>query len=210
MKRFSFTLLETLLAASILALIASTAFFWYRKEETSRMRLDTIKARVMEEANADFQLRELFSGVDEDSDFFSKESGSMSSSLVLIFNHGVHQSPYLSGKVLGELYLDADQRLILMVWPHPKQSVREPFLEKVILEGVESLSFDFYYPKPSSDLIVDPDKIGIEPKIGWQSFWERRFGKLPALVKLKIAREGKDYTFVYDLLQVSNPIRVER
>ncbi len=200
------TLLETLLAVSLLSVLLLFIFGYFKEvAEISRM--------TEEEQRESFRMRYVESrlgflfehAVDEKSSgrrfFFYTESagkGSLFPSLVLTFDNKVRRSPTFSGDVLGKLYVDASGRLKLAIWPLHLENPHEEMHEEVLMENVEAIRFWFYSPpekvKSSKDTAgpnpIDPEKKTPE-KDRWLEEWLNSYKQLPALVKVIITEKPR-------------------
>lgn len=139
-----------------------------------------------------------------------------SPSLVFTFDNGFVSDPMFSGPVLARLFLNKGA-LRLAIWPLPRcaRQGNPPMLQEVLLENVESLSFDFYNPqpatgapKPEKEIFPKPTE---EPAINlWTLFWSIGFRQLPAIVTVKVKRknDAEVKTFSFVLPNCTKPIVV--
>lgn len=202
MRKRAFSLVEMIISLGLFSLLLGTLFFWYHSLSKQKGEQNKLKGPLMEERYAFQRLQHilgktdpyLFSALDD-------------SSVTFIFDRGPAPTPEFSGPVLGRLYHDPENKwLCLGVWPHPKSGKNEPCETTLLLDGVAKCSFEFYSPPDPFKKIVDPEEIGKpRPIEGWQSQWSSTYNRLPALVKMKIARdeskgiEKHEFEFLFDL-----------
>lgn len=154
-RRLHMTLLETLIAMSLLGVLLVILFSFFRElsvlsqaaeikqKESFQMRyvenrLSYVFERIVNERSSG---RDFYFYLQPPAPDFSKDP-----SLVFTFDNGVRNNPYYSGDVLARLYLDFEQKLHLTIWP---LRVEKPFLymhDEILLQGVKQIQFSFYAP----------------------------------------------------------------
>jgi hypothetical protein len=201
-KRKSFmTLLETLIAVSILSILLVFVFGFFRE-------LSVISRMAEQSQKESFQMRYLesrlgfiFERIVNENDtrrpfyFYTQPSNpdfSHFPSLILTFDNEVRLDPHFSGDVLGRLYVDVDGRLCLAIWP---LFVSEPFQhlqEEVLADHVVNLRYSFYAaPERMTDSNevtsrdIDPENKTPE-KDKWQDEWFETYKQMPCMMKLLV------------------------
>jgi hypothetical protein len=214
MKRFRYqrkahmTLLETLIAVSILSVLLVFVFGFFRElSEISRMteesqkqsfhmrylesRLGFIFERVVNEN--EYKTRPFF--------FYTQPTNrnfSSAPSLILTFYNEVRLDPTFSGDVLGRLYVDLDKRLCLATWPLHVSDSNQYLQEEVLMENVIDVSYSFYAApervKDGKEIDtgekIDPEKKTPE-KDKWHDEWLITYKQMPSIVKL-VVKVAKD------------------
>jgi prepilin-type N-terminal cleavage/methylation domain-containing protein len=199
MKKRALSLIEMIITLSLLSLLLTTLFFWYRSLTLQKEAFQQIRGPLLEERYAQQRLQAIFSSVELP--FFTPSS----SSLVFLFDRGPSLIPELSGKVIAKLYFDEPhQCLCLGVWPKPnKENPRKfPSQTFILLDKVSSCTFHFYNPPDPFKMSVDPEEVGrSRPQEKWQKEWKSAYHIFPALVKISITRDPskgiKDHEFDY-------------
>lgn len=193
MKR-AFSLLETMISLALFSILLTSLFWWYHHFTVQKAKFHESKWPLLEERYAQQRLDKIFSQTSLP--FFSTEYG-----FVFSFDRGLHENPLLANQVLARLYHNPKSKeLCLGIWPNQDPLLLEPSETFVLLEDVEKFDCEFYYPPPANRKIVDPKKVGTSsPLRGWNKCWETAFWEVPALIKLKLKRKGREVTFAFDL-----------
>lgn len=190
MKKRTFTLMELLLSLVLFGLLLEALFFWYRHMNITQEKMETDKWPILTERYTKQYLERIFQKIEGPRYFFTSSTKDSldGPSLVFTFDDGPRNNPLLSNIVLGRLFIDKKHHaLCLGIWPHPTKKMSEPTQTIILLEGVEHLSFKFYYPPDPFQMPVDPKQVGkIVPTIGWQTTWCSEYKTLPPLVKIQM------------------------
>lgn len=224
------TLLETLVALSILSVLLTLSFGFFREmshiaDMTEKELQESFRFRYLES-----RLGSVFERVVNERDstrvfyFFTEApgvSGSQFPSLVFTFNNEVRQDPLFSGDVLGKISVNSKNELILAVWPLVEANPQAHLHEEVLLDGVKALKFDFYAP-PERGIegrslvvgsVVDPGKT-VPRKNEWQEEWPLAYKQMPSIVKIELEREEKgsknntSFLFRFVLPSSKNPVHL--
>jgi hypothetical protein len=219
------TLLEVVIAMSLTAVILMSLSFFYREvsyvgEELDKIRAQNFFLRYVESRLISVLPKAIQKGTEFC--FFSIENDTVSApgcqSLILTYNNDICLDNPFSNTVVGRLFVDAKERLTFVYWPSPKLwenlDVVIPMKKEILLEGVNSLSFEFYVapskkensqesenekqPKPSTPT---DQKKGPEPKGAWRrDLWSSEFQELPALIRVKVGtKEMGTMVFAFPL-----------
>lgn len=228
-RRFQ-TLLEMLIAMVLTILILTTLTFFYQQITMTGVEINSIEqenfqlrfienrlSNILTKAVAKNNKLKDFVFFTATEDYGITKLGS--TSLIFTFNNGVKLDKIYSNHVIGRLYLDPKDRLILAYWPTPKwwsnHEAPSPKIE-ILREGVESLSFEFFIPPDKGETEPAPSKaqdkknqntndneepvLEPEPKGQWrQGSWLLSYQQLPAMVKVIItlsdAKEKQEFIF---------------
>lgn len=204
MRRSNFTLVEVMISLTLMTLLLSCLFSWYRSMVSSKAELSHAKVPVMEEHYFTKRVQEMLTkstlqkGAEEDITLFYHEIES--NALVFTFDNGPCRQPLLSNLVMGKLYLDREKDLLCLgLWPLANRG-KAPSFTFVLLDQVTKLSFEYYYPPDHFRFEVDPDAtLQPSPKEGWQNEWLKKYEKLPALVRVNVERNACDKSYLFDL-----------
>jgi hypothetical protein len=201
-RKAHMTLLETLIAISLLSILLVFVFGFFRElSELTRMteksQKESFQMRYLES-----RLGFIFERVVNENDtkrkfFFYTQSPnrnfSSSPSLVLTFNNEVRLDPTFSGDVLGKLYVDKDGRLCLAIWPLHVADPYQYLQEEVLMDHVVNVRYSFYTaPERIKDAkeIVAGEKIDAEKKTPekdkWHDDWLITYHQMPSIMKIMI------------------------
>ncbi|MCH9626856.1 MAG: hypothetical protein S4CHLAM2_04870 [Chlamydiales bacterium] len=197
LRRRAVSLIEVLIAMTLLMLLLGSLFSWYHHLTGRKGELEKCKRAHLEEYYVWQRLEQILPKAQ--APFYAEDDA-----LVFRFDRGLHSDPLLSETVLGKIYFDSRlQTLCLGIWPDPKQEeVRTPCQTFTLVDNVDSFKFALYSPPDPFPKPVDPEQIGKpRPIPTWQNTWLAEYETLPALVCLVIEREGKERALYFDLNQ---------
>jgi prepilin-type N-terminal cleavage/methylation domain-containing protein len=202
-RQQSMTLIEVLVAMSILSILLTIIFGFFRQltvlEETTKDQ----QSKNFQKYYAEFRLSYLFSRLVNEKDnsgrtflFFStpinqKEEFSDFNSLIFTYHNGVRLNPNFSGDVLARLYVNKKDQLCLVSWPIVKKDMLPPHSDmqkEILLEKVNSISFDFYAaPDRNVSRGTIPPSAPTPIKGSWQKEWPFAIRKImPNLIKITL------------------------
>lgn len=191
-RRHHMTLLETLIAITILSVLLVILFGFFKElsvlsqasekkqKESFQMRyLETRLSYIFERlVNESSTARDFFFYLQPPNGDFSKDP-----SLVFSFDNGIREDPYYSGDILGRIYLDLNQQLHLTTWPMRAEKPFAHMQDEILLDGVEKIKFEFYSP---------PERIEIANEIGSMNKIQAPVDKTNATNTLKPNVQGKE------------------
>lgn len=203
LKKSYMTLLETLIAVSILSIVLVFVFGFFREMNEITRLTDLQQKESFQNRYLESRLNYIFERIVNENEknihrlFFYTEPPNrsywLSTSLVLTFDNGVRSNPMFSGDVLAKLYLDTERRLKLAIWP---LHVEDPHLymhEEILLENVADLNFSFYRaPERIQDNkeIHSGEVIDAENKFPkkntWHPDWYITYNQMPSIIKISI------------------------
>lgn len=176
-KRVShcFTLLELLIGMGLAVLLLSTLSYFYlqvemlnteaertQKESFELRHVENRLAKILPYTLSERELKKHFF-------FYTSQAEGLlrTPSLLFTFYNGVKLSSPFANDVLGRLYLDEEKKqLCLAIWPAPKRwenGIMPPMAKEILLDNVESLSFQFYVaPKKDRSKILEQKKTAQE------------------------------------------------
>jgi hypothetical protein len=231
LRKAYMTLLETLVAISLLSMLLVFVFGFFRElSEIARIteqsqkqsfqmrylesRLNFIFERVVNENES--SLRPFF--------FYTQpvnHNFSSASSLILTFDNEVRLDPTFSGDVLGRMYVDLDKRLCLVIWPLHVSEPNQYMQEEILMDNVVDVSYSFYAApariKDGKEFDfgekIDPEKKTPE-KDKWHQDWLVSYKQMPSIMKMivKVANatasadqdKVKEYVFHFVLPSSKN------
>lgn len=215
-RKSSFTLLETLIGFSLLTILLSTLIGvwaqvnWIQSKITSKekeifplfytqYRLNYVLTRVLKQYKKETKPNKkfFFYTIDE------KNGKSGSESLVFMYDNGGGAGPTFSGNLIGKIYLDKENKLILVSWPSPDRSEETeiPMKKEVLMEGVEKVAFQFYFPEREDDL---SGKLPSSSQ-GWYSEWPLSLNILPLMMKIYLHIPNREEPMVYGFVFAESP-----
>jgi hypothetical protein len=207
-KRFM-TLLETLVAMSLLSILLIFFFGIFRElafiqdqdqedykktfyNNYSQLRLNYIFSHLGNENNSD---------ADTKFYFYIKKSDNISGSpsLVFMYNNGVRRDPFFSSELMGRLYVDEEKKeLRLANWPFNLKNPHPHFFQEILMPNVEAIHFEFL-SAPDESWVNVGKKAPISDRGQWQNTWDDSYKELPIImkmfIKLKDVPEEKQLVF---------------
>lgn len=177
---------------TLFSLLLTSLFFWYRYLTDKKSDLEKMKGPYLEERYL-FQRLQRILPKSQTPLFTDNES------LIFCFDRGLYADPNLSGRVLGKLYLNEQcHTLCLGIWPAPETKSLKPTQTLTLLDGIQTLSFEFYSPPDPFQKPVEPQEVGKpRPIPGWQKSWS--FDHLPALIRMTLTHNNHIREFYFDL-----------
>lgn len=202
------TLLETLIAMTLLSLLLVFVFGFFRQFSVTNQAVEQVERQSFQIRYIEVRLGFIFERIvnekarDRDFYFYTEPSSNRyvtSQSLVFTFNNEPRLDPLFSSDVLGKLYVDDQKRLILAIWPlfsdHPKETMKE----EVLAYGVQQVKYAFYFPpEPVNDTKDiqnknhDPEKKTPERDV-WHEEWLPSYDQMPVIIKMSITFENPSH-----------------
>lgn len=198
-KRFV-TLLETLIAMSLLSILLVIVFSFFKEMNvlsnlTEEKQKEAFKLRYLE-SRLGFIFERIVNERAGDRNFFfycqpSSDIPSKFPSLVITYNNEIRADPYFSGDVLGRLYVDDRDNLCLLTWPlYFDGQPLEP-QQEILCQNVTNLTFKFY-AAPSrltgknfiETTKVDPNTP--ERDRWYENEWLKVFNEMPSMMQIHL------------------------
>lgn len=203
------TLLETLIAVSLLSMLLVFVFGFFREMSVITRMTEQSQKKSFQMRYVESRLGFIFERVVNENEssrnfFFYTQPPVphlfLTTSLILTFNNEVRLDPTFSGDVLARLYVDPKKRLRLAIWPlhvSDPQQYDEHLQEEILMENVVDISYLFYSaPEKIKDKhdIINDDKIDPEkkspPKNQWLHEWFITYDQMPSIIKMTIKVEN--------------------
>lgn len=201
-RKAHMTLLETLIAISLLSILLVFVFGFFRElSEITRLNEHSQKQSFQRrylESRLGFIFERVVNENDKARQFFFytqpvNRSFSSSPSLILTFNNEVRLDPTFSGDVVARLYVDLNKQLRLAMWPLHVKEPNQYLQEEILMDNVLDISYSFYAPPErvkDGKAIASPDKIDPEKKTPekdkWHEEWLISYEQMPAIMKMTI------------------------
>jgi hypothetical protein len=115
-------------------------------------------------------------------------------SLLLYFDNGVDPDPLFSGPVLGRIYLDEQNRLVLNLWPTEKKLKNRPWRKEILLENVSHFQFQFLGRKQTKE------DLAVTAALAWQKHWSKQKTETPSMIRLSITQKDQEILFAFFLI----------
>lgn len=202
------TLLETLIAVSLLSMLLVFVFGFFRElSEITRMTEESQKQSFQMrylETRLGFIFERVVNENESSRKFFfytqpTNRNFSSTPSLVLTFYNEVRLDPTFSGDVLGRLYVDLDKRLCLAIWPLHVSEPHQYLQEEVLMENVIDVKYSFYAAPErvkdenqiESGEKIDPEKKTPEKDKWHDNEWFISYKQMPSIMKMviKVAKD---------------------
>lgn len=229
------TLLEMLIAMAMTAVILMTLAMFYQNASHIGFELDKLKAQSFSLRHAENRLMRIFPAILKAGNpnflfcSFNAEglTAENSQNLLFTFNNGDSLDKIFSNEVIGRLFVDRNQALMLAYWPLPKR-LKEPInsaldavpiKKELLLENVEALHFEFYVA-PEEEKEEKPNKgaedaqseqpVAELPARGeWsRAPWVQEYQQLPAMVRIKIKQAQVAEPLIFSLPLPSSKARI--
>lgn len=204
------TLLETLIAVSLLSMLLVFVFGFFRElsqltSMTEKAQKESFQMRYLE-SRLGFIFERIVNENEKSRKFFfytqpNSKNISPSPSLILSFNNEVRLDPTFSGDVLGRLYVDDEKRLCLATWPLHVDDPFQYLQEEVLIDNVENVKYSFYAAPEriqSDKDITSGDKVDSEKKTPakdqWHEEWAMSYEQMPSIMKMviQVAKNSED------------------
>lgn len=198
------TLLETLIAISLLSVLLVFVFGFFRElSEISRLsekaQKDSFQMRYLE-SRLGFIFERMVNENDNSRTFYfytqpPHRDFSDSPSLIFTFNNEVRKDPTFAGDVLARLYVDLDHRLCLAIWPLHVEQPHQFLQEEVLCDNIVNVNYAFYAAperlQTGKDITDpgkkgDPDKKNPEKDKWHNDEWAITYDQMPSIIKLEV------------------------
>ncbi len=165
-KRYSFSLIEVVIAMTMLVMLASVLFSYYRRSALVNIEIEQVKKNTLERHFLLQRLTGVISNITQDESSFETIQSPEASGLVLSFSidNQLDQNPDLSGVVDAAIYMNKERGLILTLWDHKEQ----PY-HTLLLSKIEKIQWSFFDPKSKT----------------WLNQWSRKM-YMPEIAKLTV------------------------
>jgi len=219
------TLLETLIALSLLTVLLVIIFSFFKEMTvisslTEVKQKEAFKLRYLESRLAYFFERVVNEKAKDRNFYFYVEptphGQSPFPSLVFTFNNEIRADPLFSEDILGRLYVDTDKNLCLVTWPIHVEHASKYMNKEVLMENVEKLTFRMYAaPEPVtsrnfvSSTVIDPNKP--ERDLWHENEWRMVYNEMPVIIKIELEIKEKqspvkEWKFAFVLPSTNFPI----
>lgn len=228
-QRRHFTILETLIAMTLLCVFLVMIFGFFRELTTITRMTEVRQDEAFKTRYVESRLAFAFERIVNENDtnrvfyfFIEQPKGSYTRfpSLVFTFDNEVRIDPQYSGDILARLFVDKDNQLCLVTWPLRLESPYEHMQKEVLLQDVEDINFELY-ASPSKDsknlavttTTVDPAKTEPERDLWHRNEWHNTYKQMPSIVKITLDVKDekskgpvKVINFAFVLPSSKNPI----
>lgn len=202
-KKRCMTLLETLIAMTILSVLLVLVFGLFRELSVINMMTEEKQSEAFKIRYLDSRLSYMFERlVNEKASerifyFYTEPPNSAFSrypSLVFTFNNEVRRDPDYSGDVLARLYLNQENELWLLTWPLLVEDPNDYMRKELLATNVVDIKFLFYAaPERLKKGAISVDKVG--PGVIQRNWWHenewlnkgpelKREREMPSIMKI--------------------------
>ena len=206
------TLLETLIAMSLLSMLLVFVFGIFRElsevnrlveksqKESFHMRyLETRLGFIFERlVNEKASARTFYFYTEPPNRDFTQ-----STSLIFTFNNDIRFNPALSGDVLGRLYVNSKHELSLAIWPLHVSQPHSYLEEEILFPHVVKVNYHFYAAPQRiqnekdivSGKVIDTEKKNPEKDLWHDEEWFMSYKQMPSILKivLTVAENPQDF-----------------
>lgn len=202
MKKRSFILLELMVALGLTAILLSVLFRFFAGSVRIDQQIDQARSVLFQRQHLQTRLSMIFTSVvprsslsnSTGSSFYTLEENSPG--IVIVFDNGIDPEPLFSGPVLGKIFIDADQRLSLIIWPLEK-SQEKYYRKETLLPHVQKIRFQFLAKKNFQN--PDPKAISINDSIEWRTNWPQNRWDIPSMIRFVIREKDQETGFAFHL-----------
>jgi len=215
-KRFV-TLLEVLIAMGLISILLTVLLGVYGQTVKTQYQIEKTLQSNFQLLYAQFRLNQVIPTILNPRENKNKEYRGWAfytqnpGSLVFTYDNGTGSGTYFSNDVTARLFVDENNRLMLLSWPVPKRysDVEPPMRTEVLLENVDSLTFDFFKAKPSEKkrLQISHEKATGEFGDGFKT-WSSDEEDIPAIIRIFVQLEGQKDPVLYAFLLSNTSIPV--
>lgn len=204
-------LLEILIGLSLTAVLLTVLFTFFVESARLEKKLDTARTTVLARQHLQTQLQSIFSSIDRSlsrEPFYTKRfPQEKKDSLVVLFDNGIDPDPAFSATVMGRIYLDEQNQLILATWPLDKEK-KAQWRKEVLLSHVSDFEFEFLQDThPQTPPPPQKEKTRkITSHLLWRTQWPKVRSNLPAIIRLSIWEEQKEPIQMAFLLPTPEPM----
>lgn len=223
-RRMHMTLMELIIGIALASLLLMILTFFYQQMNQLNIISNQFEKEAFQQLYIETRLTEVLPEtfpykISGKICFFTtgSEGGLLtpgSSSLIFAYKTGVNLDRATAVNALGRLFLDKQHRLCLGSWDIPKaNSLENPKMrQEILLEGVETLQFEFYVAPQKDRSIVKGETANPNPNPNpnsgeesaakansieekgppggnqWVNEWRSEYSYLPFMMKMKIKR----------------------
>ncbi len=147
---------------------------------------------ISERGHLQTRLQHIFSSIDRGTNepfLYTQVSEKDSKmSLVLLFDNGIDPDPAYSGTLLGRIYLDEKNNLVLVSWPNQKEK-NLPWRKEILFPHTASFQFEFLGSRTDLEKkeVIQP----ITPNLAWRTIWGKKQQQLPSIIRLTVQEEKR-------------------
>ncbi len=157
MKRQHATLLELIIAMSLVLVLMSILFGYYIFVSHLHRKFESTIDAHKQVRHTYHRLEHLVGSIQHYTSLNKKDSGNFfytslvegKESLVLSYDNGVDINPNYTGKVLARLFLSNQGELTLLTWPLFSEDAVdiEEYKKEILLKDIDSIAFRFIVPE---------------------------------------------------------------
>ncbi|MCB1111240.1 MAG: hypothetical protein H7A37_06665 [Chlamydiales bacterium] len=230
------TLLELLIALGLTVMVLTTLTYFYRQVDMIDRNIDRIQRESFEMRFIENRLAHVIPTIvsprNEKKDYFlqsGRDNGDLlfkrgSETLLFTFDNGVDLDKQFSNHVLGRLFVDGEDNLVLAYWPSPKRWEKDevlPMKKEVLMRGVERIEFLFYVPpeRDRSKLLGTQASVSkglvveeLPRRDAWLPDWKYEYYQLPAMMRVtvKLVEKEEPLRYAFPLANAEEFIIYER
>lgn len=188
-KKYSFTLLEVVIAVALLGVMLSALFSCFQQTIKKNIVAREVKQRVLQTELLDQRLKNIFSRLDTGRGaaiWLDEHSGAKNQALFVAFAQQTDRDPLFLGPLQGVVYADGKGHLVVET-----EGKKESKRSEVLMEQIAALRFELFDAEQGK----------------WSTQWPKKKAKTPAMIKLTLERRAKETTsLVYFLSAPGEPI----
>lgn len=189
------TILEVLIALALASFALFFLFSYFFEISKSNITAEKTQDKLFARERVQLRLKELFAKLleegEEQAEFYTEPADREGRKLLFTFHGGIDKDPLFSGAVQGALELTDKNNLLLHLLTLQEEGKER---KELLLENVSALHFSFFDAK----------------KKVWVNQWKKDALYLPALIKVTLQQEKKEYRFAFFLPASQLPVSFEK
>ena len=205
-KKRTITLVEMLITLALTAVLLTVALGLYAQSTQLQQQAAHLRNRNFEALYLQSRLAKLFSDLviqrnQKEYWFYTDDHH-----FYFAFDNGMDKNPLFGDILIGELSIDENGGFSLTTWPDPyrTQESSAPIRREILLDHVETVSYQFYRPPRRELLEWQQDMTGETPYAQWVDTWQLDDNALPAMIKVFVTRKEESTPLVFSYV-IPNP-----
>jgi hypothetical protein len=203
-KKYSLSLVEVFVALFLFTLLIPPIVSCFQAFAKQEKVLVKKKNELQELSLCHAKLQKIFLSLKSQTPFKPALFFSEKDSLVVSYDNGV-DTPAFSNVILGKIFKEGNT-LVCANFPYPIDPPKKEveMRKDKLLSDVSSFWMEFWTVDP-----VGGVHTGEPKEFVWHKIWEKKYEKVPILVKMHLTRAGKEHTFFFVLPNSIRTIQYE-
>jgi len=203
----TYFLLELLIALGLTAVLLSILFRFFAGSVRVDQKIGEARSILYQRQHFQTRISSVFNSIVPRSASTPTSGPSFytvhekSPSFVAVFDNGIDPDPQFSGPILGKIFLDADN-LMLVLWPLEKTE-KNVYRKEILISGVQNMRFQFLGKKSAHQ--GDLSAVSINSSLEWRTDWPKNRWDIPSIVRIVLSQDNQEISFAF-ILPLIEPI----